>query len=163
MRNSRSNWHLGTGLKPLVKRKEQLQHDHQKARNAQKAAHEKRQNDEREKRQAEFRKGFKGVFDWITGKSRNLKRRHHMMQFAADNRDWDEKEALIHAQLAEQEELQKQLRVLKDRQQKELMALNTDFVKGIKQESTEVKHSFNVIEPIDKQQPQIIDQPDIRI
>jgi hypothetical protein len=152
-------------LKPIKKRHRQELKEQRIARTKQHKWHEVRQQRERDERQKHYRRGFKGLFDLITGKRREMKRTHEVRQLAADNRDWDEKEALIKNQLAERHILQTQLDITKARQQRETMKLNADFIKTLRGQELkgELKKTFN--QSIDHKQmkPFVHPSPELRM
>jgi hypothetical protein len=133
-------------VKPLRKKKAKLVKEQRIARAEQHNQHTKRQQQEREERQKHYRRGFKGLWDLVTGRHRELKRTHEVRQLAANNRDWEEKEALIKTQLETSKALQIQLDIANARQQKAVMALNADFVANLHSEdlSNNIKSDFNV-------------------
>jgi hypothetical protein len=119
-------------IKPIAKRRRELLKDQRIERTKQHKAHERRQQQERDERQKQYRRGFKGLFDLVTGRYRTLKRTHEVRQLAADNRDRDEKDQLIKSQLLARQAIDTQMDIIKDRRQREVMKLNADFVKDVK-------------------------------
>jgi hypothetical protein len=61
-------------------------------------------------RAARFRTGVRGLWDWVTGKTRTLKRQNEEEAVDASKRDANEQEKLISTQLAERRLLQQELR-----------------------------------------------------
>lgn len=150
-------------LKPILKSRRNLLKDQHIERAKQHKFHEHRQQQERDERQKHYRRGFKGLFDVITGRNRNLKRTHEVRQLAADNRDWDEKSALIKQQLTARKPIDTQLDITKTRHQCEVLKLNTDFVKEVQGQTIEREVSKGFEHTTQPQQVPTIQRPELNL
>lgn len=85
--------------------------------------HVTRQQQERSTRQAQYQKGLKGLWHFITGRYHKQKQHHDAEYHASLERDNQEKEALIKRQLKAREMLQQSLDVMRVRQQSERLEI----------------------------------------
>ena len=114
-------------MNPLQDQKRDMTVQHRCERAKQCADHEKRQTQEQIQRSERLRKGFKGLWDRLTGTyQRTVKKNEHEATKCAA-RDLREKEALINGQLAKRQELQKQFTQLRKNQKQERL----DLYKGM--------------------------------
>jgi len=97
------------------------------AREKQKLKIKKRRETETIARSARFRKGVKGLWDFVSGKNRKTKKQNEVEAIAAAKRDAMEREAQISKQLQERQLLQKGLRDLKREAAKEMENLHQDL------------------------------------
>lgn len=81
---------------------------------------------ETQERSGRFRRGARGLWDWITGKSKDIRRQNEREAEEAMTRDGREREALIKAQLAERRGLQTEIRETKRVHAEEVARLNAD-------------------------------------
>lgn len=77
-------------------------------------------------RAARFRTGVRGLWEWITGQTRTVKRRNEREASEAARRDGQERETMIASQLAERRLMQRDLRETKRETSKTLSALRED-------------------------------------
>jgi hypothetical protein len=84
----------------LALKKTQLRERQRSERAAQQRAQQSRQNDEAKTRAGRFRRGLRGVWDWLIGKSKETKRQNEREAKLAVQRDRDEREAMIKKQLS---------------------------------------------------------------
>jgi len=92
-----------------------------------KQAQEKRQETETQIRQTRFNKGLRGVLDFVTGKRRKIKAQNQQELEAAQNRDQNEKDALIFTHLEQRRELQRRMNRLKNYEQKSKKRIERDM------------------------------------
>jgi len=78
-------------------------------------------------RAARFRKGVKGLWDWVSGKTRQIRKENEAEARDCAKRDSQEREAVIAAQLAERRVLQQDLRGQKRAMTREVEALRRDI------------------------------------
>ncbi|GAB1256204.1 hypothetical protein NBRC116494_07060 [Aurantivibrio plasticivorans] len=93
----------------LLQEKRSMTEHHRKIRNNLKAFHEKRWQAEEAKRAARFRKGFKGLWDKLSGVYWRKRKENEQQAAAAFLRDEAEKEKLIQKQLIQRQELQSRI------------------------------------------------------
>jgi len=85
-------------------------------------------NEERE-RASRTPTGMRGLWGWITGKNRKIRLENEAEIKRAQERDRAEKQAIIQRQLAERRNLQRQIVMMREQQQKRLNDLNRDVAK----------------------------------
>lgn len=90
---------------------------HRQAREAQKQAQEKRWTAEEQKRASRLRKGFKGLWDRLTGTYQRTRARNEKEAKIAFRRDRKEREELIDRQLTQRQELQVQVKQCRTKHQ----------------------------------------------
>ncbi|WP_133471337.1 relaxase/mobilization nuclease domain-containing protein [Paraglaciecola marina] len=104
------------------------------------ALHEQRQVEERENRQAQYQKGLKALWHFVTGRYHKQKQMHEAEYQASLARDATEKDALIQTHINARETLQQPLNEIIERQQQEMQAFNKWAVQHLKSHS--LKHEF---------------------
>jgi len=118
--------------KPLLQTKRAMTHQHRMDRAAQKAYHEKRWQAEELKRSSKIRRGFKGLWDKLNGKYWKTRKQNEQEAGANFLRDRKEKEDLIAKQLAQRQELQKQLIFIREKHEKEWHNLLSSTASSLK-------------------------------
>ena len=103
-------------MTPLVHARQTMTQRHRVARTDQKASHEKRWQAEELQRSARLRKGFKGIWDRLTGTHQRTRAKNKAETLKCQARDRNEKETLIAKQLAERKKLQSQFKQLRQKQ-----------------------------------------------
>lgn len=98
-----------------------------KAREVQKQAQEARWQREVQIRSDRFRKGFKGLWDRLSGKHAALKKQNERETLQAHERDKREREATIQQQMQERHKLQEKVREERQRQAKQHLELYRDI------------------------------------
>ena len=88
-------------------------------RAALKIKHEERQAQEQKARQAKIRKGFRGLWDLVSGASRKQKQRNEAQTKACDLRDSQERETMINEYLKQYQKIQARYKSLASNQQAE--------------------------------------------
>ncbi|WP_299632589.1 relaxase/mobilization nuclease domain-containing protein [uncultured Roseobacter sp.] len=83
--------------------------------------------EETKERASRFRSGFGGIWDWLTGKSRQISKENEKEAFEAIKRDDQEREKQRQEQLDERRSLQEQLESLKEKHAAEMAALREDI------------------------------------
>lgn len=125
---------------PIKARIKELVQTQQRERAEQLAMHEQRQIAERTARQAQYQKGLKAVWHFVTGRYSKQKQAHEAQYQANLTRDAAEKDALTQTHLNVREALQQPLDALIERQQQEIQAFNKWAVQHLK--SYSLKHEF---------------------
>ena len=123
-------------MKPLVHARQAMTQRHRDARASQKSAHEKRWQAEELERSARLRKGFKGIWDRLTGSHQKTRTKNEKETQKCQLRDQKEKESLISKQLAERRKLQTQFQQLRQKQTVE----RTDLFKGMDRQYQSLGH-----------------------
>lgn len=88
----------------------------QKTRNAQEA----------QTRAERFRNGMKGLWDRLTGKRRQLEKQNELEAFWALQRDQEQRQALVHLQLQDRQQLQAEIKALRSQHAQVLQKLHSD-------------------------------------
>ncbi|GAB1256165.1 hypothetical protein NBRC116494_06670 [Aurantivibrio plasticivorans] len=114
-------------LKPLLADKAKLTNEHRSVRASLKEYQQKRWQAEELKRSARIRKGFKGIWDKLNGRYWKTRKRNEQEAWQAHLRDRKQQEELIQKQLSERQNLQTQIQLLRDTQEKERQALVRDL------------------------------------
>ncbi|WP_321342281.1 relaxase [Breoghania sp.] len=109
--------------------REQMVQRHRNARAQLRAQQERRWNDEQRKRAERIPKGLSGLWGWITGKSRKIRRENEAEIAQAQQRDRAEKHAIIQRQLSERRNLQRRIVQTREKQNAQIQALNRDVAR----------------------------------
>ena len=105
-------------LSPLLKVKKAMTSQHRTDRAAQKSFQEKRWHNEEQNRVSRIRKGFKGLWDKLTGTYWKLRKQNEKETWQSHARDQKECETVIKKQLVQRQGLQIQLNQLQSKQDK---------------------------------------------
>lgn len=116
-------------LQPVRQRKTELNLQHKAARRSLRAQHQARWTREAAARQARFSKGLRGVWDWLRGHHRALRKRHEMEIVFARDRDRSEYQALVQSQITQRRELQQEVRGIKREHKSTLEMLYRDLAR----------------------------------
>lgn len=104
----------------------------------------KRLQQENKKRQNRFSKGFRGLWDRLTGNRAALKKQNEMESYQSMLRDRAEKDAVIQKHLNERSPLQNKLDDLNAEQQKEITTLKENILTQLPEEKTVLlQQAFN--------------------
>ena len=107
-------------------KKTQMRLGHRAARQQQKEQQALRETEEARRRAGRFRKGFAGLWDWVSGKSRKIKKQNETEAAEARKRDERERDTLIAKQLQERRVLQTDLKKLQHSRSEEIARLRED-------------------------------------
>ena len=121
-------------LKPLLNNKARMTSEHRSVRASLKEYQQKRWQSEELKRSARIRKGFKGIWDKLNGRYWKTRKRNEHEAWQAHMRDRKQQEEFIQKQLAERRNLQAQISLMRDAQEKERQALVRDLSQVAKHE-----------------------------
>lgn len=114
-------------LKPLLQTKQAMTKQHRKDRVSQNSYQETRWKKEERKRVASIRRGFKGLWDKLTGVYWKQRKQNETETSHAYKRDQYERDDLIQAQLTQRQSLQEQLIQL----QKQYVSDRANLIKGL--------------------------------
>lgn len=114
-------------LKPLLKTKQAMTKQHRKDRSSQKSYQGARWTKEDRKRVAKIRRGFKGLWDKLTGVYWKQRKINEQETSHSHKRDQGERDKLIQAQLTQRQKLQEQLIQL----QKQHVSDRANLIKGL--------------------------------
>jgi len=114
-------------MKPLIHARQTMIQRHRETRENQKLAHEKRWQSEEMERSARLRKGFKGIWDRLTGSHQKARVKNEKETQKCQLRDQNEKESLISNQLDERRKLQDQFQQLREKQTDERQDFFSDM------------------------------------
>ncbi len=106
-------------MEPLIHARQAMVQHHREARESQRMAHEERWQSEELERSARLRKGYKGIWDRLTGTHQKNRTRNEEETQKCHVRDQNEKETLIFNQLDERRKLQDQFQQLREEQSNE--------------------------------------------
>lgn len=148
--------------RPLRAKKRELVQAQRLERKQLNAAQAQRQLYEQQQRQAQYAKGWRGLWSKVTGKYRSQRKRHEQEYKQSLTRDANEKQTLIEKQLVTRQTLQKQLNEVKERQQKESMALHADFVASLHDQTLQVALEREIYE-VQRFTPQQHFSPEVRL
>jgi len=127
-------------LMPFTQQVYALTDKHKVERQTLENTHQKRQQLEREQRLSLYAKGLKGIWNWVSLKTYNLKKKHEKDYQASLERDEQEREILLQRQQRQRETLQQPIDTLKTQHQNELQRFNQGFVETMK--SLELEHGL---------------------
>lgn len=128
-------------FKPLEKAKQDMVQRHGKDRNLLNEIQRKRWHAEELKRSARIRSGFKGLWDKINGRYWKNRQKNEWETRLAQERNQKEQEELIKKQLTERQNLQVQINLLREKQEKERKTLLRDLNHASAIEQTKVKQT----------------------
>jgi hypothetical protein len=110
-------------MKPLHERRDAMKTQHQLERQKLREGLAARAIAEQRERASRLRKGFAGAWDFLTGKSAEI-RRHNEAEFVTSmKRDRAQTEALIRDQMRERTELQGEIGLMRTRHASQVLAL----------------------------------------
>jgi hypothetical protein len=154
-------------LQPVLREKERMVLQHKSLRAKLDARQKTRWAQEDLERSMRLRKGFKGLWDRLTGTYQRTRKRNEVEASSKIRRDVSEKERLIHAQLSERRTLQRRLRLLQEdlhNEKAELLKLiatqnkslgNTSALRGMLEEYRNEKSELGVGLNSFKNEPEI--------
>ncbi|QEW21489.1 Relaxase/mobilization nuclease domain protein [Marinibacterium anthonyi] len=111
--------------------REQMVQRHRRAREQLKAQQEQRWLAEEKKRVERTPRGIRGLWGWLSGKNRKIRKENEVEIARAAMRDRTEKQEAIRKQLAERRNLQRQVKLARQKQQDRLAALNLDIARAV--------------------------------
>jgi hypothetical protein len=128
-------------FKPIEKSRWDMVNLHRDQRSQLFDTQKERWRGEELKRSARIRSGFKGLWDKINGRYWKNRDRNERETWLAYQRDQKEREELIKKQLDERQNLQTQINLLRDKQEKERKALTGDLSHVSSMEQTKTKQN----------------------
>jgi hypothetical protein len=118
-----------SAMKPLVEQKQKLTDAHQTARKEFDTKLKDRWDGEQRERSNRTRKGWAGVWDFMTGKYFKVRKQNELEVQFAKERDRTERHGLITAQLKERQDLQANIKSARRREAEQVLALYRDAAK----------------------------------
>lgn len=112
--------------------REQMVQRHRKSREDAKRQQEERWLREEKTRADPTPKGIRGLWGWVTGKNRKIREQNEAEIARAQARDRAEKQEVIRKQLAERRNLQRQIKLTREKQQQRVQELNRDVARAMK-------------------------------
>lgn len=116
-------------MKPLVEQKQKLTVAHQTARKELDSKIKDRWDAEQRERSSRTRKGWAGVWDFMTGRYFKVRKQNELEVQFAKERDRTERHGLITAQLKERQDLQSNIKSARRREAEQVLALCRDAAK----------------------------------
>lgn len=116
-------------LAPLLKAKQDMVKEHARQRRELKARQEKRWQQEAKIRQARLHTGLKGLWDWVSGRAKQVREHNQRTAWLAHKRDQRERDSLLLKHLSDQEKIQQRLQELKKCQSDNHYSLTNNFRK----------------------------------
>ena len=111
---------------PLNQRRMAMAEHHRSEREALARGLDARENEETRARNERITRGFKGLWDRLTGKQAQIRKQNEMEAWFALQRDREQRHALMEAQMRERQVLQGQIAAARERHRKEVEALHRD-------------------------------------
>jgi hypothetical protein len=111
--------------------REQMVQRHRKARSDLRSAHDARWLVEKKARAARTPRGVRGLWGWITGKNKKIRKINEAEIARAVQRDRAEKQTVIQKQLTERRGLQRQIKLAREKQQTRIQELGRDVARAI--------------------------------
>ena len=99
--------------------------------------------EETQERAGRFRRGVRGLWDWITGKSKEIRRQNEREAREAMTRDGREREDQIGAQLTERRALQTEIKKAKRTHVEEIARLNADVAEYLRMAGREPERDLS--------------------
>jgi hypothetical protein len=116
-------------MKPLIEQKQKLTEAHQTARKSFDTKIKDRWDAEQRERSSRTRKGWAGVWDFMTGKYFKVRKQNELEVQFAKERDRTERHGLITAQLKDRQELQSNIKSARRREAEQVLSLYRDAAK----------------------------------
>lgn len=116
-------------MKPLKEQKIKLTEAHRIARQAFDEKQKDRWNNEQKTRASRTRKGWAGVWDFMTGKYFKVRKQNELEVQFAKERDRTERHGFITSQIKERQTLQTQIKTARRREAEQVLALYRDAAK----------------------------------
>jgi hypothetical protein len=116
-------------MKPLKEQKQKLTDAHQSARNEFDTKLKDRWEFEQRERSNRTRKGWAGVWDFMTGKYFKVRKQNELEVQFAKERDRTERHGMVAAQLKERQDLQANIKTARRREAEQVLALYRDAAK----------------------------------
>lgn len=111
-------------MKPLKAQATAMAERHRAERNKQDEGQKQRWQAETRERAGRLRKGFMGLWDRLTGDYQKTQKSNEVEAFFALQRDREQRQALIAAQMAERQRLQQQIEQARERHAQQILALH---------------------------------------
>jgi hypothetical protein len=130
----------------LLQQRKQLVERQRTERDQLQRAHETRQATETRERTRRFSRGFRGLWQRITGKHAEIKRRNEQESLLAERRDKSERDRLALRHITERKPLHQQIRQLRQRHSEQVAELHrdiADFDRLKSRESQNLKEQFD--------------------
>jgi hypothetical protein len=118
-----------SAMKLLIDERTHLTAAHKAAREGLDKVHAERWNAEQNERASRTRKGWAGVWDFLTGRYFKVRKQNELEVQFAKERDRTERHGLITAQLKERQELQSNIKTTRRREAEQVLALYRDAAK----------------------------------
>jgi Relaxase/Mobilisation nuclease domain len=115
-----------SAMKPLIEQKQKLTDGHQSARTE---FDSKIKDAEQQARASRTRKGWAGVWDFMTGRYFKVRKQNELEVQFAKERDRTERHGMITTQLKERQELQSNIKTARRREAEQVLALYRDAAK----------------------------------
>ncbi|OYU76427.1 MAG: relaxase [Alphaproteobacteria bacterium PA3] len=116
-------------MKPLIEQRQKLTDAHQSARKEFDAKIKERWDNEQLERSSRTRKGWAGVWDFMTGRYFKVRKQNELEVQFAKERDRTERHGLITSQLKERQDLQANIKTARRREAEQVLALYRDAAK----------------------------------
>jgi hypothetical protein len=116
-------------MKPLIEQKQKLTDAHQSARKEFDTMIKDRWDTEQQARASRTRKGWAGVWDFMTGRYFKVRKQNELEVQFAKERDRTERHRLITSQLKERQDLQSNIKTARRREAEQVLALYRDAAK----------------------------------
>lgn len=115
-----------SAMKPLIDERTRLTADHKAARDGLDKAHAERWNAEQNERASRTRKGWAGVWDFLTGRYFKVRKQNELEVQFAKERDRTERHKLVADQLKERQALQDRIKSARRKEAEQVLALYRD-------------------------------------
>ncbi|MEM6889980.1 MAG: relaxase/mobilization nuclease domain-containing protein [Pseudomonadota bacterium] len=123
----------------LALKKAQMKERHCAARQELREQQALRWAEETKERAGRFRTGVRGLWDWMTGKSKKTSKQNEREAYEGVLRDDRERDDQIASQLKERQELQAEVMKLKNKQREEITQLNQDVADYLRMNGVDEK------------------------
>lgn len=129
---------------PLTARKKAMAKAHKAERQKLKAAQAKRWQAETQERQARLRKGLAGLWDWASGKAKQIRQENELAAWDALKRDQKQRDGLIADQLKDRRALQREIQDLRKRHLLERIKLDRDIGAALSMDPDKLKAQYRM-------------------
>ena len=140
----------------LEARRQHMAKAHAEERAKLDAGQNARSEQEARTRAERFRRGMKGLWDRLTGKRRQLEKQNELEAFWALQRDREQRQALVHLQLQDRQQLQADIKAVRSQHAQALQQLHSDAANYRlmqRGEAPKPKSAFERLEGLREQTP----------
>ncbi len=125
-------------MAPLMRERQTLVIAHRTERHHLNDQQDQRWQVEQQQRSDRLRKGFGAVLDYVTGRTKAIRKANEAEALDGMRRDRDQRDRLVLAQMVERRELQKRIHTLRQQHQQDRRILARDVTQYLRRQEREI-------------------------